>query len=101
MQTSAAFNHLVAFFNLLEGRDSASKFAQYGCRTSKFYALQADKGSSMHEAGLRMEAFYKATSQARKLFKMGRSIKEYHAAVGASAKEVGGTWHVACGVCCP
>ncbi|KAI9909158.1 hypothetical protein PsorP6_014855 [Peronosclerospora sorghi] len=62
----------------LEGRDKltkvATKMVQYGSRALAFYLLSADPKS---DVGQRLHALYKVMQQARKAFRLGKSLTYY------------------------
>lgn len=61
----------VKFWNQTEGRDKLCKMLQYGCR-GLAYALQSNK-----ELSGQLGALFKATADARKIFRLGKSVNEY------------------------
>lgn len=84
-EAMSTFDHFVAFISSMDGRDQASKAVQYSCRAVQHVLLTADKTS---DVGLRARAMYKATSQARKLFKVARWLKHYQSILSAFSKLV-------------
>lgn len=63
-------NALAVAFSL-EGRDKINKVVQYGSRALAFYILSADPKSAL---GQRFAELYKASQQARKAFRIGKSV---------------------------
>ena len=58
----------------LEGRDKITKILQYGSRLTAWYYLHQDPN---HSVGLQCHHLFKASQQARKAFRLGKSINEY------------------------
>lgn len=67
--------NVIRLISSLEGRDKLTKVTQYGSRFLAWYLLSNNQND---EWGLRIQKLYKASQQARKSFRFGKSFNEYH-----------------------
>ncbi|CCI41955.1 unnamed protein product [Albugo candida] len=66
-------NAMLSVASTLEGRDKLTKLLQYGSRALAWYCFTL----GANEIGTRLSNLYKATQQARKVFRLGKSALLY------------------------
>jgi len=65
---------LLQVASVLEGRDKLTKFTQYSSRALAFYVLSVNPQSDI---GQKLFHLFKSTQQARKAFRIGKSLTYY------------------------
>nr|CCA19221.1 conserved hypothetical protein [Albugo laibachii Nc14] len=69
----AFWNAIISVASTLEGRDKLTKLLQYGSRALSWYCF----ASHTNKMGMGFSNLYKATQQARKVFRLGKSALLY------------------------